>query len=419
MQAIVGAVGDGAANAISDVALVQAILVKTVRAAGAAQPASPSHPAVPARAAGPYLASYSGTFGPTTNAAIRAFQADHVFRSPAGQTVANARATEGTVAPGDATWERLVAQVPADFKNLRALVGHKTVYIEATADELQAKLTELAGKTFTDTFRVKVAATIRRMHADHGIAIGVDPRGDRRDFQTQWRIRHDTPANTNAGPGESNHNFGGAVDLGFDGWRWLKSDGTVVTEQPWLNRMTKLDAAATTPFWDALRTAGTASGAFRGPAGDRPHLQNWNDANVSMRTRLAAHLAASGTMQWSAAHGVYSCDLGFGGAKIAVGTAMEVWNHEATVDAAAIARLRAAAPRRPGAPGAGGPPGRPGAPPTVPQTRPGAPAAATAGRPAAPVDPRAAAAAEVTAMRDALRHEFELADTNWRNWTAN
>ncbi|WP_425230631.1 hypothetical protein [Sphingomonas sp.] len=415
MQAIGGAVGEGAANAVGDVALVQAILVVIQRAAQPPQPASPGHPAVPARAAGPYLPSYSGTFGPGTAAAIRAFQTDHVFRSPTGETAPNPRATDGAVSPGDATWAQLVAQAPAAFKDLRVLAGRRTVYLEATAAELQAKLTAAAGKTFTDAFRVKVNATIRRMHADHGIAIGVDPRGDRRSFQTQYDIRHDTPQNTNAGPGESNHNFGGAADLGFEGWRWLKPDGTVVTDDPWLAKLTRVSAAEATAFWDALRTAGTALGAFRGPAGDRPHLQNWNDATVSMRARLAVHLARSGSMHWAAEHRGYSSDLGFGGAKVVVGTAMQIWNYEATIDAATIARLRAAAPRRQGQPDPpqpphpGAPPARPGAPPA----RPGGPP----GMPGLPVDPRRTAAAEVDAMRHALRHEFDLADSNWRAWT--
>ena len=44
MQLIKGAVGEGAANAVSDVALVQAILVKTQRPAAPARAATPGAP---------------------------------------------------------------------------------------------------------------------------------------------------------------------------------------------------------------------------------------------------------------------------------------------------------------------------------------------------------------------------------------
>ncbi len=181
-----------------------------------------------------------------------------------------------------------------------------------------------------------------------------------------------------------------ATDIGFGGLRWLHADGTVdANETSWLHHLAAESAAEANRFWDTLRTVGTSTavGAFRGPAADRPHLQNWNDATVSMKRRLAVHLQTSGTMRWTFASGTYRCDLGLGGTQYAVGTAEQIWNLAATVTAANITQARAAAAA------------------ARPPPRPPAPAPATA--------------ADVTAMRQALRNQFDLADANWQNWTAN
>lgn len=388
MQLISASVGENATNTVSDVALVQAILLKTTRTAA------------PNRAAGPYLASYDGAAGPATTAAIKAFQADHLMvLNAAKQSVLAPSATLGQVKPSDATWAKLLTEVPAEFANLRVLSSGKIVYVQATAAELQGKISAANGLTFTATFRTKVIACINKMHADYGIAVGVCPKGDRRTFQAQFQIRRDTPANTKAGPGESNHNYGMATDIGFAGLRWLHANGTVqANEDPWLKYLHAAKAAEETRFWTALRTVGTSAavGAFRGPLSDSPHLQNWDDSTVSMTLRLAAHLQASGTMKWSrgvVASGAttYKCDLGLGVAQYDVGTAMQIWDLNATLTAATLTQARAAA---------------------------AAAAAAHAPRGTPPPKPQPpATAADVTAMRQALRAQFDLADTNWRNWT--
>lgn len=271
----------------------------------------------------------------------------------------------------------------------------------ATAAQLQAKLTAAGALTFTSAFLLRVNATINRMHSEHGIAIGVCPQGDRRTFQAQYDLFTSGRNVTNAGPGESNHNFGMAVDLGFQGLRWLRSNGAVVTNETyWLHQLDGVSAAESQRFWDALRTAGIDIGAFRGPATDRPHLQNWNDAGVSMAVRLGDLLTRSGTMRWEGrGRQPYRSDLGLGGEMIAVGTAAQIWNRQATVSLPDLQRLRtAAAARRPAVPSArNAPPARPGA------------AAAPAAPPVTQDD--------IVAMRQALRHQFELADANWRNWT--
>lgn len=405
MQLISGAVGNGGANNVSDVALVQAILVKIVR------------PAATGRAAGPYLASYDGAAGQGTTDAITAFQTDNGLLPANGAApAANARTTAGQVAPNDATWTKLLEKVPADFADMRVLAGAKTVYLAATDAVKQARLTAAGNLTFTSAFLLKVQATINKMYADHGIAVGVCPQGDRRTFQEQYALRTSGRGVTNAGPGESNHNFGGAADMGFKGLRWLRANGTVCENEGWwLAELDKVGGGQSDKFWAALRTAGTSIGAFRGPIGDKPHLQNWNDAGVSMAASLAALLTASGTMRWTGRRGAYSCDLGLGGALIPVGNAVQIWSRQATITAADIQRLREAAAARPGA--------RAGAavPPRAAQRNGPAVAAGrpnVAGPTTTPPGGAAVTPAEVAAMKQALRGEFDRADANWRAWTA-
>lgn len=366
MQTITASVGENGTNTISDVALVQAILLKTTRVATPANPATE------------YLSAYDGVCGASTKSAIRAFQLDH-----AG--AANPNATAGLVKPGDATWTRLLEKVNRDFSDMRVLAGGKTVYLAATAAQLQKSIAAANRLTFTPVFRTKVIACMNRMHALHGIAVGVCPNGARRTFQGQYDLLTSGRGVTHAGPGESNHNFGMAVDLGFADLRWLKSDGAVTeNETPWLQILSpnpRTMNAQALLLWEALRAVGTspAVGAFRGPAVDRPHLQNWSDAGVSMARRLADLLARSGTMRWSVAHSVYSSDLALGGALFPLGTAAHIWNHEAGVTVDMLVRSVEA-------------------PHTVtPPPRP--------------------TQADVVAMQQELRHQFELADANWQNWT--
>lgn len=391
MQAIRNSVGDGGTNERSDSALVQAILAKITRAAA------------PGRPAGPYLTGIDGSVGNGTKNAIRDFQNENVFVNEATQqSVANPLATPGLVRPGDATWLKMLEKVDTAFKEMRVLVGGKTVYVAATENQKQAKINAVNGLTFTQVFRTRVINCITQMHTLHGIAIGVCPQGDRRTFQTQYDLLTSGRGVTNAGPGESNHNFGMAADLGFAGLRWLRENGTVVeNEDAWLHQLdpTQRLVPEALRFWETLRTVGTspAVGAFRGPLADRPHLQNWNDANVSMTRRLAVHLTNSGTMRWERAAAVrgqrtrYSCDLGFGGAVFEVGTAAQIWNREATVTAAMIDQGRAA--QAAARPQQGGQQARPALAPATQD--------------------------DVRNMKIELRRQFDLADANWENWTAN
>jgi hypothetical protein len=388
VQLISGSVGANGGNAVHDVALVQAILVKTTRPASADG----------RRAAGPYLASYNGAYDTTTLAAIKDFQTDNAPPRAAGATGA-APAPTGLIAPGDATWAALLLRVPADFANLRVLPQGITVYVAATEAQLQAKLTLVAAMTFNAAFRNRVVACINAVHAAHGIAIGVVPRtGDRRTFETQYRLLLDPRGVTRAGPGESNHNFGQATDFSFARLRWLRANGTVVENED--DSLRQLDppqqgAAPARIFWTTFQRIGTGLGLHRGPAGDHPHLQAWNDATVNMGRRLADLLQRSGAMQWQkGGRGTpYQCDFGFGGAFTAannVGTAANVWALTATVTVATLTAARTAA---------------------------AVAAARRIGPRAVPAAVVPSTAVEVAAMKAALRAEMVLADANWQAWT--
>src|SRR6266446_1442354 len=167
-----------------------------------------------------------------------------------------------------------------------------------------------------------------------------------------------------------------AVDLGFEGLRWLTANGTVVeNETSWLHQLdpSQVLVAEALKFWDALRAVGTSAevGMFAGPVADRPHVQNWSDAGIDMASRLADLLTRSGTMRWAGQQQRYRCDLGLRGELFPVGNASQVWNRQATVTVDMLTRARAAsAAAAPGAqhfrnavqPGAIHPPRRRAAP---------------------------------------------------------
>ena len=386
MQHLTGTVGEGGANARHDTALVQAMLVLTTRPPGLD----------PSRSR--YLAKIDGDCGNRTKAAIRQFQYDQVFVDPSGRaSQAVPGATAGMVRDGDRTWTKLVAAVQPPFNDLRVLPGSKTVYAAADAAAVNASIGHAHQMTFQATFRLDVIAVMRRMLENFGIAIDVCRDGDRRTFQTQYELLISGRNVTRAGPGESNHNFGQAVDLGFAGLRWLRENGTLVTnEDAWLHQLDPRQTATGEAlfFWNALRTTGVQAGLFRGPESDRPHLQAWSDAGIDMASRLAAHLTSVGTMRWQGRAQRYQCDLGFGGRFFDVGSAAQIWSRQSPVTVEMLTQARAQT--GPAAAGSGA--GRTGA-------------AAAAPAPARPT------AVDVAAMRDALRADFDASDVKWNSWT--
>src|SRR5206468_10607283 len=92
------------------------------------------------------------------------------------------------------------------------------------------------------------------------------------------------------------------------------------------------------------------------------------------------------SMTWERGHGAheYTCDLGYGGATFAVGTATEVFTGHARVTAAMLAQATNA---------------------VAPSGTPHVHASGISNR-------------QVTAMKQALKTIFDLADDHWRDWRA-
>jgi hypothetical protein len=331
MQALTNAVGDGSVNVVHDAALVQAILFACRR------------PALLDPARSRYLAAIDGSFGNGSKTALRLFQNENVFVNAQGnQSVPNPNATAGLVRAGDATWQAMLRLVDPAFANLRVLPNSKVPYIEAPAATLNANIGLAQQESFQATFTPKVAQLLRSMHSDNGIALSVCRQGGRRTFQEQYALLTGGNNVTNAGPGESNHNYGQAADIGFKGLRWIRPNGTIEeNETCWLHKLEAQPAGATKAlvFWEKMRAVGTAPpvSLHRGPQGDRPHLQAWSDAAVSMRRSLAAHLTAVSGMRWQSGQGGYATDFGLGGTTFyAVGTAAQVWSKTGAITPAAL-----------------------------------------------------------------------------------
>jgi hypothetical protein len=407
LQSLIGSVGENARNARHDAALVQAILTLVKR------------PAALDPKAGPYLTNIDGDCGNHTKQAIRQFQYDRVFVSSTdSRSQAVPGATPGLIAPDDVTWKAVIACVPAAFADLRVLQTSKTVYVGATQAQQAANTARVGQLTFAPTFRRLVVSLLDQIYQRYRISVGVCVQGDRRDFQTQYDLLTGVDANgrsrnvTRSGPGESNHNFGQGVDIGFAGLRWRRADGVVIeNEDSWLHRLDPTQAAADEAliFWNMLRSEGMALGMFRGPERDRPHLQAWNDAGIDMADRLADLLTRKGTMRWKGQAQRYRCDLGFRGDYFDVGTAAAIWNRESPVTVAMLTLAQASRITGLGSSPAAASISR-GATGQMPMVR--QPVTGQMATVRAPVVTQA----DVRAMLTTLRNDFEAADANWAEW---
>ena len=218
------------------------------------------------------------------------------------------------------TIKKLSASLPADYTTMRIIENTKTVYLEGDAAAATASQGKIAAHPELDvSFRANIAKLVEMMYQTHKIVLSIaGAQGARRTFQQQA----DLPATvTKAGPGESNHNYGRAVDIGFNGIKWIAGDGTIVKDDWWFNKLAKVSPAKTTGFWNARdAVADKASpNLFRIGSWDQPHLQSFSDAKVSMRNSLIALLNAVGKTKWASGGGSpshYKSDFGLGGKKL-------------------------------------------------------------------------------------------------------
>jgi peptidoglycan hydrolase-like protein with peptidoglycan-binding domain len=387
MPDIKDSVGEGGANTVHDVALVQAMLRVVKDAKGQA-----------------YLGgNYDGVYGGQTKTAIDRFQADQKLLPPPPGTK-DAKTLIGKAGP---TIQKLSAMLPPAYTDIRIIEKTKTVYIAATDAEAKAGQTTVNGEPNVDpAFRGKALQAVKQTYDDHKIAFTVGPNGGRRTFAKQAAIA--TTGATTVGPGESNHNWGRALDLLPINFRWLKGDGTIFKDTLWLEQLEKQKGVATADqIWDARDVAVKAAGLFliktTKTFRDRPHVQAWDQNAVNMGNALVALMNTVGAITWANAGGTprqYSADLGLAGAaQVKVGTAVQIWNAQAKVVAVDVvtavnkAQIALADARLIWA---------------------GMPVVKKAAfKPIAAADVKAT---DITAIQKALKKSFELADQNFLKW---
>jgi hypothetical protein len=320
LPTITGNVGDGAANKTHDVALLQAMLRIVKNAKGA-----------------PYFSgNYDGPYGKATKDAITAFQNDNTDRIKPGQL---GKEKLGVVDPGAATIVTLSTALPATHKNLRIIPGTNLVYLEGSQGDAQASASSIRNDAeFESTFKDLLARLVDSMYAEHKIVLKITPTGRRRTFAHQA-----AETSTFAGPGESNHNYGRAADIGFKGLSWIQADGTIKQDADWLNALEKTDKAKAYALWDARDAIARKLPLFPLEF-ERVHLQLYDQKTFSNINSLVRLLNTVGKAKWAAG---YKSDFGVGGALYQVGTAKQIWAGNATVArtdlAAALTAKEAAA----------------------------------------------------------------------------
>jgi hypothetical protein len=310
MPTITGSVGDSAANKTHDVALIQAMLRIVKNSKGTSY----------------FTGNYDGTYGNTTKDAITAFQNDNAATIKPGQV---GKEKLGQVDPGAATISILSTALPATHKDLRIIANTKTVYLEGSQADAQASAATIRSDAeYENTFKDLLARLVDNMYADHKIVLKVTSTGRRRTFAQQA-----VATNTNAGPGESNHNYGRAADIGFKGFRWIQSDGTIKQDADWLNALEKADKGRANALWDARDAVAKKLPLY--PLNiERVHLQLFDDSTVNSKKSLVQLLNTVGKTKWAVG---YKSDFGLGGALYQVGTAKQIWAGNATVAKADLA----------------------------------------------------------------------------------
>lgn len=329
MPDITNSVGEAGTNKVHDIALVQAMLRVVKNSKGQ-----------------PYIASYDGIYGGQTRAAIINFQKDQKVgeaKPGAGQDKL------GLVTAGGPTIKKLNALLPAVYKDIRIIEDTKTVYWPGVAAEAQKHQNAINTDPQLETaFRAKVAQLVQVMHTRHKIVLSLTATGGLRTFQKQYELVTQPNPPTQAGPGESNHNFGMAVDIGFKGFKWMRSDGQEKVDDWWLNQLASVSSAKAQELWQARNKIAFQELNMHPSAlkGDLIHIQKFSDNNVSMRHSLADLIDHTGKMHWTHTNGQYQTDFGLGGDVFPVGTATQIWAKNAQVSKDELAKALSKAQKK-------------------------------------------------------------------------
>jgi hypothetical protein len=351
MADIKDSVGDGGLNRRADVTLIQALL----KAAKTAQGHSYYH------------GHYDGAFTPDLKRAIIAFQTDQKlvetkksaipsvlnYWKPAPMINLNPFRPEekaGLVSAKGKTIAKLNARVPPVYKDLRVLEAINLLHWESPPGSAGSSAQAIETDPGLDPgFRAGVGKLVRTMYARHKLTLWVAAHhGALRTFQEQYKAATKKPKPASgAGPGESNHNFGFAVDIGYTGLKWLHPySGAIVAEKAYAIETMMKSFNAKFDYMFNLRNQ-VASGFGLFPTtypNDCGHLQNFDDSHVNMRRSLAALLSLVGKHKWKTGPGdSYQCDLGLGGQFYTVGKSEQVWEVKALVTAQMLTQALQAA----------------------------------------------------------------------------
>lgn len=395
MATIDGSVGDGGTNAKHNVAIIQLMLHLVKNAKG--QPY--------------YAGAYSGTYDPGTKTALAQFQKDQKIATWTAKAPAPNAEKAGCVVPGSNTFAKLNSALPAAYADIRIIPNTTTVYLPAPQADATASSGAVMSKNDLDAgFQAKIANVVNTMFTRHKIALAVVGPGWRRDFATQA-----AQTKTGAGPGESNHNFGRAVDLGFKDLRWVNGNGAIIKEGGWLGSPA-LGAAKSAQFWSARDTvAVTQNGLFLTSfGGERVHLQSFSDAAANNRASLANLLTTVGTMKWQFKNNQYHADLGLAAKSVDVGTSKQIWSGKApitkaSIEAAATGKDMAALTKNALF-------AKLEAVKKVAKEIASAKAGTTPAAAKAALNAKQVTAADLKVIQAALKSEFEKADAGWNQW---
>jgi len=186
-------------------------------------------------------------------------------------------------------------------------------------------------KELRPTYKKHIKKIIRGMH-DLGIAFGASKKysAGYRSFQQQYKLKTKKTKKfiTNAGPGESFHNYGLAVDLGVI--NWVDKNGKSYNTDFWLGSMDK--APGYTGFSSKIWKKRNSFGLNKVYSLKKEiiHLQSV-PAKTSARSGLAKCLnkAATGT-KFSYQRGpnkssTYQCKVSEKAKWVNIGTAVELW----------------------------------------------------------------------------------------------
>jgi hypothetical protein len=264
--------------------------------------------------------------------AIAAFQKDHGLLERVASIPPTSPEPEGRVAPGSRTWMALVEEFVAKrprYREARTTPGVAVVYLPMPQSRAATGAAEVqANPKLRDGFKQNLASLIAKFHARSAIALSLVPdTGGWRTFAGQQGLVSD------AGYGESVHQFGYAVDIGFRGLQVVMPDGRIETAQ---GSLKPLEKPLASQFFQARNElAGTLDLHGTIKAGDLAHLQAYDDNTLDSVSSLMALMSAVGPrkMKWAPRYKTptdYLCDLGLGGQKYYVGTAVDIWEESAT-----------------------------------------------------------------------------------------